>query len=154
MIPHLLPLVTALLLVSAPSEADSAPRPDFSGWFENADGLSEALRVASEQSKPLFLYFYTDWCPYCRQFESGLLSTPELDDYVDGIVAVRVNPESGPDEAMLARRYRVYGYPTLYVLNPESRTMMQVERVEVVDGRPVLMTPEAFIGVLESAAGR
>jgi thiol:disulfide interchange protein len=148
-----LSFVIATAQASAASER--VPRmPDFSSWSNGAGGYAEALRRGEEQRKPVLVYFYTDWCGYCRQFEQQLLSEPELDEYLDSIVTVRVNPEAGPDEAAVARRYGVQSFPSLFVHSGESPVVSQVDRVRIVDRRPVLMTPAQFIDVIKTAGAR
>ncbi len=150
---------TAVLLAQAlagPATAlDSRPgRPDFEGWYEGADGLVEALEVRQRDRLPLFLYIYTDWCPYCRQFERELLTDRDVDSYLDALLAVRMNPESGARESQLARRFGVRGYPTLVMYGADGETASFVERMEVVDGEPRLMSGRAFLRALDEAANR
>lgn len=136
------------------SEASDVGLPDFSGWLDGADGLAAAIPLGQEQRKPLLLYFYTDWCGYCRQFERELLTQTELRDYLASIVAVRINPESGPAEAAMAHRYGVRSFPSLFVHSGESKAVSRVDRVELVRGRPVLMAPAKFIDVIKTAGAR
>lgn len=132
----------------------SSDQPDFSGWLNGAEGMYEASRLYDERAQPIFVYFYTDWCGYCRQFERELLSSSQVDEYLDDIVAVRINPESGPVEAAIGQRYRVNGFPALFVHSSESKTISRVERMEIIDGRPSLKSPGAFIDVLKQAGAR
>ncbi len=37
--------------------------------------LSEALRV---DPKPVFLFFHTDWCVYCRKMDSAVFTDPKI----------------------------------------------------------------------------
>ncbi len=144
----------ALLAYTLPAAADSSARPDFEGWYQGASGLTEALEVQQRDKLPLFLYIYTDWCPYCRQFEQELLVDEEVDSYLDAVLAVRLNPESGGRESQLARRLGVRGYPTLVMYSANGRTASYVERMESVDGSPQLMSGRAFVRVLDEAANR
>ena len=116
--------------------------------------MLEATREFADEARPIFVYFHTTWCGYCRQFESALLSAPEVRDYVDSIVAVRIDMEKGPVEAQLARRYGVRGTPALFVHSSESKTVSRVQRIDVVDGKPVLKSPAAFVDVLKQAGAR
>lgn len=134
--------------------AGSVTGVDFSRWYDGAKGLYEASLEYKKNPRPLFVYFYTDWCPYCRQFERELLGRETVGDFMDDILAVRVNPEAGPSEAELARRYGVRGFPALFVHSGESKTVSQVDRIEVVEGEPRLMSPEAFIETLRRAGSR
>ncbi len=142
--------------LAAPVGASDSPSalPDFEGWYEGAAGLAEALDVQRRDRLPLFLYIYTDWCPYCRQFERELLTDAEVDSYLDAVLAVRLNPESGGQESQLARRFGVRGYPTLVVYSADGRTASYVERMEMVDGSPQLMSGRTFLRVLDEAANR
>ncbi len=144
----------ALLAYTLPAGADSPNRPDFEGWYEGAAGLEEALDVQQRDNLPLFLYIYTDWCPYCRQFERELLTDAEVDSYLDAVLAVRLNPESGGRESQLGQRLGVRGYPTLVMYSADGRTASYVERMEMVDGSPQLMNGAAFLRVLDEAANR
>ncbi len=142
--------------VASPAEAtDSAERrPDFEGWYEGAAGLAEALEVQQRDRLPLFLYVYTDWCPYCRQFEVELLTDDEVDSYLDAVLAVRLNPESGAEEGRLARRLGVRGYPTLVMYGADGETASYVDRMEMIDGELRLMSGRSFLRVLDAAANR
>ncbi len=145
----------ALLAQALPAAAADTPgRPDFEGWYEGAAGLAEAFEVRQRDNLPLFLYIYTDWCPYCGQFERELLSDSEVDSYLDAVVAVRLNPESGGRESQLARQFGVRGYPTLVMYSADGRTASYVERMEMVDGSPQLMSGRTFLRVLDEAANR
>ena len=147
-------LFSGLSGAAVAAEATDAGVPDFSGWLEGPEGLIAAISLGQEQRKPLLLYFYTDWCGYCRQFERELLAQPELRDYLASIVAVRINPESGPAEAAMAQRYGVRSFPSLFVHSGESQAVSKVDRVELVRGRPVLMAPAKFIDVIKTAGAR
>jgi thiol:disulfide interchange protein len=147
-------LSLALLALAPLAATDDEPKPDFTSWLEDAEGMAEAARLFEQEARPIFVYFYTDWCPYCRQFERELLSHDLVEDYVDGIVAVRVNPENGPSEAEISRRYGVQGFPMLFMLSPESKSWSRVERMEMKDGRPVLKQPGAFVDALKQASAR
>ena len=151
--------VAALLVYTLPAAAataaDSPPAwPDFKGWYEGAAGLTEALEVHQRDRLPLFLYIYTDWCPYCRQFERELLTDADVDSYLDGVLAVRLNPESGGRESQLAQRFGVRGYPTLVMYSADGQTASYVERMELVDDSPRLMSSRSFLRVLDDAANR
>lgn len=147
-------LLFSLLLPAAGALASDGPSPDFGSWLEDAPGMIEAARLYQEEARPIFVYFYTDWCPYCRQFERELLSSEQVEDYIEGIVAVRINAEKGPAEAEISRRYGVRGFPALYMLSSESGSWTMVERIEIEDGRPKLKAPGAFVDTLKQASAR
>jgi thioredoxin-like negative regulator of GroEL len=84
-------------------------------WLDTAD-FEFAERQQRETGAPLLLYFRTDWCGYCRRLEQGLLAEPAVESFLsDTVVRCRVNPEESAEAEAIARRFRVTGYPTLYL---------------------------------------
>ena len=95
----------------APRRATRARGSSPRTWLQGADGLYDALvKVKEGQSPPLVVYFYTDWCGYCRQFERELLGTDAVKKSFQEMLTVRINPEKGPARARdreLLRRLRL-----------------------------------------------
>jgi len=145
-------LLTAVL--GSPLFGASAGRPSFDGWLDGHDGMREAMRLYEKESRPIFVYFYTDWCPYCRQFESELLSEDYVQQYLGGVIKVRINPEKGPGELMISRHYGVQGYPSLFMHSSRSKVMSAISRLAIEDGQPRLLEAEEFVDVLREAAER
>ncbi len=123
-------------------------------WYEGADGMTRAVNEAREQEKPLVVYFRTDWCGYCRQFENDLLSTEEVSIYMDKLVAVVINPEAGPREADLAEMYGVRGFPAMFLHPATLQQPQPIQRMKLLDGRPQLKTPVEFVQTLSRVAYR
>lgn len=147
-------LLLTVLVVSV-GAAEVRNGVDFSDWLSGAQGMLEATQRYDASPKPILVYFYTDWCGYCRQFERQLLSSKELQNYLDDeVLAVRINPEHGGGNAQISDRYRVRGYPALFVHSANSKVISRIDRVLVEDGKPRLMTPNEFIEVIERAGAR
>ena len=112
----LLSLLFAIALVAAGrSHADYS-----STWFEDASGFEDAARQQAHQHAPMLVYFRTDWCPYCKKFDS-LLDEPEVRSRLADVIKVRVNPEHGDAERNLfEKRYGARGYPAIFWVPSES----------------------------------
>jgi thiol:disulfide interchange protein len=147
----ILPFLLLLLFLGAAGAAMAAEM-DFSHWLENHDGYEQAMLKHRAEARPIVVYFRTDWCPYCRQFEDALLEVPEVVEAMKKMVLVRVNPEAGDTEMKLAARYRVDGYPAMFVHSTKSKAVVPVERTRVLRGRRVMKTPLEFIATLEAAS--
>jgi thiol:disulfide interchange protein len=152
-------LGAVLLLLAAcggTAASESSPRFDPTGWLSGADGLYGALASIKKQGSPppMVVYFYTDWCGYCRQFERELLSTAAVKRYFQDVLAVRINPEKGPRERQIADYYGVSGYPAFFVHSNRSHTLSRVERMRVVEGRPRMLSPDEFIAAVRDAGER
>lgn len=92
--------------------------PVSSYWQEGARGFADAGREQARVKAPLLVYFYTDWCPYCRELDRTVLSDSSFDRF--RAVKVRVNPEAGPEERAIADRFGVNGYPSLFLIASPS----------------------------------
>jgi hypothetical protein len=64
----------------------------------------------------MLLYFRTDWCPYCKQFDRGILSDSGVSTAIAPAVKVRIDPEKGEDENAIAKKFGVTGYPSLILV--------------------------------------
>ncbi len=125
--------------------------PD-SRWFEGAPGFENGWERAKETKQPVLVYFYTDWCGYCRQLESKLLDHSEVRDFTRYLVKVKINPERGSNERMVADYYGVRGYPSVFVHRAGPGASKKVRSMSRQSGEWTLMTPRAYVDVLADAA--
>ncbi len=77
--------------------------------------LPTALARAVSEKKIVMIDFYTDWCGWCRQFDSSTLSNANVQRALESVVSVRLNAEKDGREA--AERFGVDGYPTILFLD-------------------------------------
>ncbi len=145
---------TAALLALAGAAAFAQQRPDFDDWYSGALAFNTAIGVQANEGKPMLVYFYADWCNFCRQFENELLSDGRVADYLKDVIAVRMNPEVGDAERRFGAMYGVRGYPALFVHSGASKTLSRIDRMKVEDGKPRLMSPDEFIDTVREAATR
>lgn len=135
-------IVQAVLRAGESSELKPVRAPYT--WYEGNDGFIAALKEAEEDGKPLAIYFYTDWCPYCQELDAKLLATAEVRDKLQYLVKVRINPERGSAEMELAKRYSVEGYPSFFVQPSAYGGTQQIEPVVKNGDGWSLLSPEKF----------
>ena len=70
-----LSLVVLLIIGIAPTTNAQYPK-----WLYGATGFAKALEVQRELNVSLVVYFYTDWCPYCRTLT---ISTSRLPQFIE-----------------------------------------------------------------------
>ena len=119
-----------------------------SGWVEDFEkGLAKAK---AENKLALVDFTGSDWCIWCKRLDEEIFSKAKFKDYVkDKYVLVEVDfpqvkrlPEKKQKEhEALGEKYKVQGFPTVLVLNPDGN---EVGRLGYVEGGP-----EAFIAELE-----
>jgi thiol-disulfide isomerase/thioredoxin len=134
-----------------PREAKLAPAPFL--WYEGATGYRLAMQEATAEGLPLAVYFYTDWCPYCRQLDGEILSKPESLAYFAHVVKVKINPENGPEERAIADRYGVHGYPSFFIQPSATAGARKIQGQTREQGGWVAKAPEAFVADCQTAAG-
>lgn len=142
--------IVCLLLALAALPA-RAVEFDSTSWHEGADGFERAVEEAKRYKKPLLVYFRTDWCPYCKQFERELLSAQQVQQHSEEIVKVMINPEAGGEENRLAAAYQVRGFPAIFMHPAEFGQPRSIRRTVMRDGEVGLQTPEEFVETLTQA---
>ncbi|MBD2757655.1 thioredoxin family protein [Spirosoma validum] len=83
----------------------------FTGSWQ--DVLTESRR----QNKPIFVDFYTNWCPPCRRMAREAFPNVTIGaKFNEHFISYQVNAEIG-EGTDLAKRYAVQSYPTaLYII--------------------------------------
>ena len=107
----------------------SAATPD--GW--TSDFEKAKLKAAKENRLLYVLFTGSDWCGYCIKLQKEVLSKPEFKklgekDFV--FVYIDFPRKSKVDNPManrvLARMYKVSGYPTACVMNPNGQVLEKI----------------------------
>jgi len=86
-----------------------------------------ALAQAKADNRHVFLFFTgSDWCGWCKRLNAEILTTPEFARFAqEKLVLVEIDfPKKHPQpaalktqNAKLAKRYNIEGYPTVIVLD-------------------------------------
>ena len=118
-------------------------------WFNGSAGYGRAVELQRELKVPIVVYFYADWCGYCRTLDSQYLPSAPVQEYLRGVVKVRINPEHGRPERALADRYGIKGYPSFFVIPyPGTRSPVSVSPFRRVG----TLTPTQFANACRSVA--
>lgn len=91
-----------------------------SQWFYGASGYNKAKQLAVNYQAPMLVYFYTDWCGYCKAVDTNLLPQTKAIEAMKPFVKVRVNPEQGDAEDKLFKSMNGKGYPRLLAIPYEK----------------------------------
>jgi len=98
---------------------------DFSDWAHGASGYNDAIEEAKNEEKPLVLYFHTKWCKWSKKMNKNYLASYEVEDFLDNIPKVEIDPDKGSDEKALTKKYSVTGYPSFLVFVPSIDSNVQ-----------------------------
>lgn len=123
-----------------------------SGW---SDDYAKALEQAKKENKKVLLDFTgSDWCGWCIKLDKDVFSKPEFKEYakqnlvlveVDFPQGKRLSKKTKEQNEKLKNEFKVEGFPTLVLLDPEGKKLGEV--VGYVQGGP-----KGFIAKLEELA--
>lgn len=99
------------------------------------DDLPAAEKAARDSDRAVFLFFTgSDWCGYCMALEREILNTPDFNAFAgQNLVLVKVDfprrtslPAAQAQKNQdLAQKYRVEGFPTIFLLSKDGRNLGQ-----------------------------
>ena len=109
------------------------PATEGSGWTTD---YKAALEQAKADDRRVFLFFTgSDWCGWCKRLNREILSTSEFNKFADDkLVLVELDfPRSKAQTAAvkaqnaeLAQRFKIRGYPTVIVLDSSGKKVGQL----------------------------
>lgn len=139
-------LLTVLMLVGLLTAGNNAAAVTTDDWYTHPSYYEQVQKAAAEQGKSFILFFYVDWCGYCKRLKKIFLQHPDVKKSLAKYLRVKINPNKGKQEQALARKYGVTGYPTFLVVRPNKSKI----RIHPFKGGGKVWTVEEFISKLES----
>jgi len=141
-------LVTILFCISFFSSmkmnGDSQKNNSTINWVSYDDSFANSQK----DNKFIMLYFYTDWCSYCKKMSnSTFIDKRVVSSLASSFYSVKINAESKEIFSLknkkngiaLAQYYRVSGFPTLIFFEPGGKLIFNV---------PGYMEADYFLNVL------
>ena len=96
-----------------------------SDWGNNFPGYIEASQLQSVSAKPVALFFHTDWCSSCKTLREQVLSSPEVQAFMQNLHPVQINPEISAYEETLAQEFGVMAYPSFFLVMENGDVVKQ-----------------------------
>ncbi len=87
--------------------------------------VDAAFALARAENKPVFLYWGATWCPPCNQVQATLFNRQDVIERSRAFVPVYVDGDS-PGAQKLGSRFKVVGYPTMVLFNPEGAELTRL----------------------------
>ena len=87
--------------------------------------VDAAFALAKAQTKPMFVYWGAKWCPPCNQVKATLFNRQDFIERSRAFVPVYVDGDS-PGAQKLGARFKVSGYPTMLLFNPQGVEMTRL----------------------------
>jgi thioredoxin-related protein len=87
--------------------------------------VDAAFAQAKAEGKPVFVYWGAKWCPPCNQVKATLFNRHDFIERSRGFVPVYVDGD-GPGAQKLGTRFKVRGYPTMVLFNPQGAELTRL----------------------------
>ena len=111
-------------------------------WLEDAEGHRQALEFQTKYDVPMLIFFYAEWNDECTHLWENLLSTSDFKAQSKNIIKLRINPEHGKPEGLLANKYRLRRYPTTMVIDKPNAKPRYLEMVSWSFGKLRTVAPD------------
>lgn len=90
--------------------------------YDRGQSWAKALK----KKKPVVVFFYADWCGYCQRFAPTYNEVAKSKDIKKKFAIAYVNCDDQANSALVSE-YGVQGFPTVFVVNPETKEKIQLE---------------------------
>lgn len=88
---------------------------------------AKAIAEAKKQKKMIFIDAYTTWCGPCRMLKQNTFTDKAAGDFFNKhFVNIALDMEKG-DGLAFAQKYQVAAYPTLFIMDPEEKSVTTSE---------------------------
>jgi len=91
------------------------------------ENWAKAVAEAKKQKKMIFIDAYTSWCGPCRMLKQNTFTDKAAGDFFNKhFINIALDMEKG-DGIAFAQKYQVTAYPTLFIMDPEEKSVTTSE---------------------------
>lgn len=114
-------------LGSEPALAAYSPPSTQVDWLPagNDAEIEQAFARARTDRKPVLVYWGAKWCPPCNQLKATLFNRQDFAERSSHFIAVHIDGDL-PGAQKLGARFKVRGYPTLILFNPQGQEITRL----------------------------
>ena len=103
-------------------------------WYTYKQGIE----LNKKEGKKILLYFYADWCTYCKKMEKETFNDYSVASYInDNFIPIKVNSDR---EVKIALDFGVKGLPSTWFIAEDG---------ERISNLPGYMPPKRFLNILK-----
>lgn len=116
----------ALMLSVSVAFAEDGTKKEEKGIVFTKGTWAEILKKAKSENKVIFFDAYTTWCGPCKLLQKNVFTRADVAQVFNKkFINVKFDMESG-EGPMLAEKYPLQGYPTLFFINPDGTMVKEV----------------------------
>ncbi len=117
-------LIFAFIALVYPLKSNSGSKSETGISFHQGT-WDEALKLAEQEGKPIFLDISASWCGPCKRLKASTFPDDEVGKFYNAnFINVMVDGEKG-EGIELARKYEIRGYPSLIFVDSSGELIAQ-----------------------------
>ena len=102
-------ILTLIIFITSELSCSSASSESIN-WYTYKQGIE----LSKKEGKKIFLYFYADWCTYCKKMEKETFNNNSVSSYItDNFIPIKVNSDR---EVKIALDFGVKGLPSTWFI--------------------------------------
>ncbi len=118
-----LPLILTLFCATFLGNINTAEAVTTSKWYKKASSFKKIEKAAKKKDEPYILFFYTDWCGYCKKMNKKYLSNAEVKKILSKHYRIKIKTDGSEKAKALADEKGVHGVPDFRIVYPDGRSI-------------------------------
>ncbi len=117
---------TGITVRAGDNSGEKEPEAPANGIVFINGSWASILKKAKAENKIIFFDAYTTWCGPCKLLQKNVFTRADVAEVFNkDFINVKFDMESG-EGLMLAEKYPLEGYPTLFFINPDGKVVKEV----------------------------
>ena len=97
-----------------------------SGTITKKYAKGQTFEKALKKEKPVVVFFYADWCGYCKRFAPVFAKVTKSKQFKNNFSVAYVNCDDSANAALVSD-YGIQGFPTVFVVDKANNIKNQVD---------------------------
>ena len=97
--------------------------PDVKAQIRWTDNINDAVRIAEQTNKLIFVDFWASWCGPCRKMDSDVWSTETMQRLSDRFVFAKVDIDYNRTDA---GKYNIKSIPAMVIIDIEENRYVEI----------------------------
>lgn len=133
--------IAVKLGVFSPDGQIHQPNENFliSKKYDKGQSLEKALAT----KKPVIVWFYADWCGYCKKFAPTFEKLTKDRDIKKNFAIAFVNCDTA-ENVKFVKEFNIQGFPTLYLISADRKVRTMVAQELLFDAEAVEKLEDNF----------